>query len=189
MADKVTVKIDGLDEVRLLLSGIKNGTPKAMTLAGNRAIESTVTKASKIITTVVNLRSKVVKAGFNTKRFNYSNPNGYFLTKNKAVPGIDKDDGKFNFGFRKLKKGYSMKVLKASGTTKLKTAFKIKSKKGTNIAVRSGKGKWAFKQFWSLSPADILADPRGNKLLTEHAADVFQKRMAHETVRLLIENG
>ncbi len=185
MSKSIDVKMFGVEEVKMLLSGVKNGAAKAITRSINRAISSTTAKAGKLVRKDLNVSVADGKRGVETKKATYSKLSGSFKQKNKPYPFIL--DKKVMFGGRKLKKsGYSLQIKKSKGRKKIKRAFYLRTTKGyENIFVRYGRGKKDIKAGYTTSPTDILRNPAVTDELNKHAADTVQKRLEHETGRLL----
>lgn len=145
MADdipQVVIDPGDLSDVQVLLAGIQNAYPRAVTNAINKTLAGVITDAAREITKDLNLTQTRVKQDMYSVKATWSNMQG-------AVYAIGGPVNLASFsGFRVLKEGFSVRTHKSKPITKFKHGF---------VWVRptkaGGTAKTAFQRLHYQSPA------------------------------------
>lgn len=141
-APQVVIDPGDLSDVQVLLAGIRNAFPRAVTNAINKTLTGVITDAAREITKDLNLSQTRVKKDFYPEKATWSNMRG-------AVKATGRPINLASFsGFRLLKEGFSVRTHKSKSITKFKHGF---------VWVRptkaGGTAKTAFQRAHYTSPA------------------------------------
>jgi hypothetical protein len=119
----VTLNKSDVNKIKIMMVGIKNGTPKVLSRSINKTLTNVSTKAATEIRKDLNLTAKRVKADFKPIKATWAKPSGAFRSKGDPV-------GLSSFiGTKELARGgVGVKVKKSKGKTILQHAFIAKGK-------------------------------------------------------------
>lgn len=145
MADEtpqVVIDPGDLSDVQVLLAGIRNAFPRAVTNAINKTLTGVITDAAREITKDLNLSQTRVKQDMWPVKATWSKMEGAVYARGRPV-----NLASFS-GFRLLKEGFVVRTHKSKSTTKFKHGF---------VWVRptkaGGTAKTAFQRLRYQSPA------------------------------------
>lgn len=122
MPNIIDVRVNPTDvaRVKALLKNVKNGAPRAFMRTNNKMITTTKAKAAKEITSELTLKSAAIKANLPSERATLADSTSVVFSPQAGLL----------LGFytaRLLKKGFSVKILKAGSTTKFPEGYIIKN--------------------------------------------------------------
>ena len=206
MSDALNIRVDqkSLRGVKLVLSGVRNGYPKALLRATNRTVVATKTAMSTEARAILNLRKSDVDKKIQVKKATTKDPNAYVKRSGKPISLTT------FIGTRQLKKGVSAKIKKDSKRSVIPHAFIATSKKARQAFRRAkppyrvpvnqlpknyqayfaGLGKKDEKKF----PIERLTGPRVEDIISKtsiiariqaKASETFDKNIAQQTKFLL----
>jgi len=178
------VEIKGLEDAQKLLSGIKDGSRKAIVRALNKTVGTSSggvqSDAVKKVAEEFNLTQKAIKRDFVIKKANYSDLSAYVRAKGKPV-----SLGRF-VRTRQTLKGVSVLVKKAKPRTIIRHAFIPKLKSGhVGVFWRTGKSRFPIEQKFGPRIEDIFSNKEVMEPILQKAQERLDKNFNHEVEFLL----
>jgi len=121
----IHVDQNDLNQIKTMLSGIKNAVPRVTQRAVNRTLTGVRTDSTNEVAKVVALKKKVIRVSIKVTKLGRNGGAAYVRCHGKRLPLMA-------FGARELKsgKGVTVKVLKNSPRSLIKHAFITKMKSG-----------------------------------------------------------
>lgn len=132
----MAIKLNQADlaNVRLVLSGVKNGAEKVITRSINKTLTGVASTTKKQIAVHYNLTQKKIGENLKTFKASFSNLSGSVQSKGKPLSLTS-----FG-GTRQVLKGVNVKVLKEKPKTLLKHAFVQTAKNSSQVFWRKREG-------------------------------------------------
>jgi len=169
----MNVNIDKADiaSVKKMLTGIKNGTPKALTQALNKTTKTMKTQIKARLGNELNLTAARIEKDLRIIKASYNNLNGGVVASGQPV-------GLTQFKATQTKKGVKVKTKKAGTKKLIKHAF-IQHGRNQNLHVFWRKGKERYEIHAKHGPRieDILASPKVLEPIQIQAAHIFPQNV------------
>lgn len=160
--------------VEAALSGVKNGAPRAMSRAINRAVAFGKTRSSKLVREEYTINAGAMKRATGTTK----------ASVNRLVGIIDwksRQKQMRNFQYRKTKKGISVAVKRAGGRKFIPRAFinNLHSSGGA-ILRRLGKERYPLKVLHGPSVPQMTGNVNVEPQIRKDVEDKLNERLKHE---------
>jgi hypothetical protein len=129
MADAITVRVEGLEQMKRRLQQIGANVPTTLSRAVNDTATHARSVAVKGITAEWNIKAKDVRSTFNLRRAGRTNPTAELISKGRPIPLL-------YFGARQIAKGVSYKVKKRGGRQLLARGWINRLRGGIAVGIR-----------------------------------------------------
>ena len=189
------IQINGLKEIELMLSNVKNGAETALMRAINRGVDKGVGIAAKQVSEELNVTQKVVKKSIRTRKASRSSLSGKITSYGEPIPLVSKDS--INFGGTKSGRGWGFTIKRSGqgrgggGRKYFKNAFIMNfSSGGRRIFTRKssaagGSKSSGLKALYTSRIPDILDNPERYKKTIDEANAVIATTLEQQIKYLL----
>ena len=127
---EVEVSESMLNEVKAVMSDIKNGYKNVLVTSINKTLTTTKVQSAARIGNEINLKAARIKQNLTVQKANYAKISGALVSKGEPI-------GLINFGARSVLKGVTVQVLRAEPRGLLKHAY-----------IATGRGSTKQHVFW-----------------------------------------
>lgn len=127
---EVEVSESMLNEVKAVMSDIKNGYKNVLVTSINKTLTTTKVQSAARIGNEINLKAARIKQNLTVQKANYAKISGALVSKGEPI-------GLINFGARSVLKGVTVQVLRAEPRGLLKHAY-----------IATGRGSIKQHVFW-----------------------------------------
>ena len=181
--NRTEVKISKTDvaAAQKMLTGVKNGFPRAFSRALNRTAEGVRTDMVDVAREEYNFKAAYARKRIRIKRATYTNLSA--ATKSTG-PGTHLTD---MLGTRKIKTGLSVDVKKSTGRQKIKHAFINKGQKSGKLlayrrVVEGGERvpRYDIEALYAPHPEQVYNTPENWARLKASASERLDKNLEHE---------
>jgi hypothetical protein len=129
MADSITVRIEGLNQVIRRLQSLDINVKRTLSRAVNDTATHARSEAIKGITREWNIKAKDVRSTFNIKRATPDNPVAELSSKGRPIPLL-------YFAAKQTRKGTTYKVKKRGGREVLERGWINRLRRGVAVGIR-----------------------------------------------------
>ena len=183
---KIELNKADVAQLKIMLSGVKNGAPKVLTRAINETLKGTRTAAKKEIAKYYNLTQKRINQDFTTNKANWTKLSGSVVAKGKPI-------GLLSYAFKKSPKGLRGKILRENATKVILGAFITRAgiasastgEKPLGAFRRAGKKRYPIHRLTGPRIEDEFAKDRTYDVVTDYAQDQIGKQAGYELDREL----
>lgn len=179
----INISSSKIDLVSQVLSGVKNGTEKALTRSINRTLVGARTQLSRSIRDRYFIKNSDITAAVAMNKASLSNLNGGLNAQ-----GIRQRLIKFNVNPKSPRRVSMVSAgVFANGRKALKGAFVQRMKNGTiGVFHRRAGGRYPIDQLYSLSVPQMMNQVLLHSSdLEQYANQRFDKELDHEVMRLM----
>ena len=178
----INLSSEGLQQASALLSAVKNGFPKAISLAVNRTLEGMKTDAVKETQEKYFAKPSDIRKTLTLKKTNQGNLVGMMISK-----GTRKTLADYQLTPKTPRKGSQILqgAVKRGGLKTLRDAFLVRRGGKYKPYVRNGSGKWNIQPLISPAIPQIMKNDKTVASLEVKATERFEKRLNHEVARML----
>ena len=183
-----------LDEVKTMLSAVKNGARDALRIAANKTDETARSRAVKKVNETVTLTQKRIREETKLKRANYTNLSSKVTISGKPIPLIEFKHGKqlksgINITVRRGKKEKWAHVFVAqmsSGHTGIfgRREYYLSTRKRGNVLPHGYVSRLEIDEKFGPS-TPLVFHFNGEDEVWEEAAILFQKKVLEQAIFLL----
>ena len=182
------IKINGLDEIKLYLNDVKNGSNKALKNTVNRTITVAKKESTKEILKDLNVDKKTITKTYGQKRASQKSLTAKFWSRSKPLSLQLEPETRFNataLGRRGSNAGYSFTIKKSKGKKIVPGAFRMTKGQNTFLVARQ---KGRLKPIYTTRISDMLENKNINEKVREKASDFQVEELSSQVDKLIKKN-
>lgn len=181
---QISIQVDRrkLREVTRLLSGIKQGVPKALSGAVNDTARKTVTDLSSKIRQRVNIKKRDIDPHLRRSRATPAHPSAKISVSESTRLPLK------YFGARQVRKGVTYKIEKGGSRKLIPSAFIVQSM-GGHVFARVGPKRFPLRKPMAVSPWGVVVKSNIPQQTEREAAALLEKNLDQRVKFLLLKQS